>query len=62
MNTYKIRYKQGEHGIQYAKADTLKDFLLTKNTYVFKIGDEIAATISKENIVSIERVKDDDEN
>ena len=59
MSAYRISYKKPEHGVQVVEADVI-DFL-NMDTYAFKAGDELVAVIPKENVVSIERVKDDDE-
>ena len=56
LNTYRIRYVKGSHGVNIVKADTVNGFKPESDTYVFKMGNEVVAVTPKKQVVSIEKI------
>ena len=61
MNIYRIKYKKGEAGLKFVKADSINGFQPSSDTYLFKMEGEIVAAIPKSVVVSVEVVRGDDE-
>ena len=60
MNTYRIRYRKGEAGIKFVKADSVCGFETGSCSYLFKRENEIVAAIPKAVVASVEMVKGDE--
>ena len=56
MNTYRIRYRKGQSGLKFVRADSVNGFKPSCDSYVFKCEEEIVAVIPKAVVVSVERV------